>query len=129
MESFFNYKCCGIGYAELWEKSDSFQEILAPKNVPVLKIKLLGRATCFEEVHIPNNYLFWRKISSETVLKMYLSSRSSWLEKVFVTEKLLCEESSCSRQLSILKKIFLRKSSCFKRLLWFYYNQCVALEI
>ena len=41
----------------------------------------------FEKAHALNNYLFWRKSSSETVavLKKYLPSRSSWLEKVLLT--------------------------------------------
>ena len=48
-------------------------------------------------MHFLNNYLFWRSSSSKavTVLKKYLSSRSSWSEKVFVTIR-----SSCSRQLT-----------------------------
>ena len=37
MESRFKYKCHEIGYAELSEKSDSFQEIPAPKKVPLQK--------------------------------------------------------------------------------------------
>ena len=36
MESLFKYKCYEIGYAELLEKSDFFQEIPAPKKVPLL---------------------------------------------------------------------------------------------
>ena len=40
----------------------------------------------FEKVLTLNNYLLWRKRSSETVvmLQKYLSSRSSWLEKVLL---------------------------------------------
>ena len=37
MESLFKYKCYEIGNAELSEKSDSFQEIPAPKKVSLLK--------------------------------------------------------------------------------------------
>ena len=37
MESLFKYKCYETGYAELSEKSDSFQEIPAPKKVFLLK--------------------------------------------------------------------------------------------
>ena len=37
MESIFKYKCYKIGYAELLEKSDSFQEILATKKVSLLE--------------------------------------------------------------------------------------------
>ena len=37
MKSLFKFKCSEIGYAELSEKSASFQEIPAPKKVPLLK--------------------------------------------------------------------------------------------
>ena len=88
MESLFNYQCFKIGYAELSEESGSFQEIPAPKKVPLLKKQLFGKSTWFEKVHILNNCLLWRKSYPETVavLKKYLYSRSSCLEKVFVTK-------------------------------------------
>ena len=37
MESLFKYKCYEIGCAELLERSVSFQDIFAPKKVPLLK--------------------------------------------------------------------------------------------
>ena len=59
MENLFKHKCYEIGYAELSEKSNFFQEITAPKKVPLVKKKLLGRRRiCFEKVHFLNNYLF-----------------------------------------------------------------------
>ena len=37
-----------------------------PKKVILLKKKVFGRSTCFEKIHVLNNYLFRRKSSSET---------------------------------------------------------------
>ena len=37
MESLFKFKCSEIAYAELSGKSDSFQEVPAPKKVLLLK--------------------------------------------------------------------------------------------
>ena len=54
MESLFKHKCYEIGYVELSEKSDSFQEITAPKNssssekVAVRKKYLLRKSTYSE---------------------------------------------------------------------------------
>ena len=57
--------------------------------------KVTGR---FEKVHTLNNYLFSRKCSSETVavLKKYLSSRSSCLEKVLLTRSTSKKEVAAS---------------------------------
>ena len=37
MKSLYKFKCYEIGYAELSEKRESFQEIPAPKKVTLLK--------------------------------------------------------------------------------------------
>ena len=127
MESISKNKFYEIGYAELIEKSDSFQEILATKKL------LFWKSSCSEEVPASKStYSEYWFILEKAPLKQclwwkkYLSSRSSWLEKVIATKKQLLDGSSCSRQLGFLKKIFLRKRSCFKWLLSFQYNWCCS---
>ena len=72
----FKYKCYEIGYAEPSEKSGTFQEIPVLKKVFFLKKQLFWRHTCLEKVHILNNYLFRKKITS-----------GSCAEKLFIFKK------------------------------------------
>ena len=76
----FKFKCYETGYIELSEI------VTFLRNTCPWKVAVQNKHS-FEKVHALNNYLFWRKSSSETVavLKKYLSSRSSWLEKVLLT--------------------------------------------
>ena len=57
------------------------KKLLFPRNNCSYKISFseevaVRKSTCLEKVHALNNYLFWRKSSSETVavLTKYLSS-------------------------------------------------------
>ena len=99
--------------------SDFLKELPAPKKGFSFKKVAIRNKNPFEKVHALNNYLFWRKCSSETVavLKKYWSSRSSWLENV------LLSKSRCSKQLGILKKNLSAKISHF------HYNQCCSGNI
>ena len=58
MESISKNKFYEIGYAELIEKSDSFQEILATKKL------LFWKSSCSEEVPASKKYIFWILIYS-----------------------------------------------------------------
>ena len=114
------YKCYETGYAKLSEKVTFFKKYL------LLKRFFFWKSSCSEEVHILNNYLFWKKRSSETVgvLEKYLSSMSCWLEKTLLPRTTHKKEVAAPE--GILKKIYLRKSSCFKRLLSCHYNRCCS---
>ena len=73
MESLFKCKSYEIDYAELSEKvtvfkkylllkSSFYEKVAAQKKVPVSKNYMIWM----------NNYLFWKKSSSETVAAIYL---------------------------------------------------------
>ena len=82
----FKYKCYEIGYAEPSEKSGTFQEI------PVLK-----------KVHILNNYLFRKKITSGSCAEKLFIFKKQLIKKVFASKKQLLERSSYSTKKQLLQ--------------------------